>query len=86
MAPLTHFIVPSGIRPVLQRTRLEVLCWGVREMKRFQLLKVTSPLVELECGGIVIKSEPIKDASKNPNFPKPVMSFDVVSVSLQHCM
>ena len=55
-------------------------------MKRFQLLKVTSPLVELECGGIVIKSEPIKDASKNPNFPKPVMSFDVVSVSLQHCM
>lgn len=47
-------------------------------MKRYQLLKVNSPLVELECGGTVVRSEPIKDAEDNPNFPKPVISFDVV--------
>ena len=48
-------------------------------MKRFQLLHVNSPLVEMECGGVKIQSEHIKDAKENPNFPKPVISFDVVS-------
>ncbi len=59
----------------------QILCWGVRDMKRYQLLKVTSPMVELECGGTVVRSEPIKDTEENPNFPKPVISFDVVSDS-----
>ena len=56
-------------------------------MKRYQLLKVTSPMVELECGGTVVRSEPIKDATENPNFPKPVISFDVVSklCNIVHC-
>ena len=48
-------------------------------MKRFQLSHVTSPLVEMECGGTVVRSEHIKNAKENPNFPKPVISFDVVS-------
>ncbi len=60
---------------------LQILCWGVRDMKRYQLLKVTSPLVELECGGTVVRSEPIKDTEENPNFPKPVISFDVVGIA-----
>lgn len=60
---------------------MQILCWGVRDMKRYQLLKVTSPMVELECGGTVVRSEPIKDTEENPNFPKPVISFDVVSGS-----
>ena len=55
-------------------------------MKRFQLLPVISPLVEVECGGTVIRSEYIKDAKKNPNFPKPVVSFEVVSTSYNACM
>ena len=58
---------------------LQVLCWGVRDMKRFQLLQVTSPLVEFECGGVSVKSKPIKNTKDNPNFPDPVLSFDVVS-------
>ena len=48
-------------------------------MKRFQLLQVTSPLVEFECGGVAVKSKPIKNTKVNPNFPDPVLSFDVVS-------
>lgn len=50
-------------------------------MKRYQLLQVNSPLVEMECGGTVVRSEHIKNAKENPNFPKPVISFDVVSPS-----
>ena len=64
---------------------LQVLCWGVRDMKRFQLLPVTSPLVEVECGGTVVRSEHIKDAKKNPNFPKPVVSFEVVGTCIATC-
>ena len=58
-----------------------MLCWGVRDMKRYQLLKVDSPLVELECGGTVLQSKYIKDASKNPNFPEPIVTIDVVRTS-----
>ena len=56
-----------------------MLCWGVRDMEPFDGYMVTSPLVKLEYGGTVYQSKPIKDASKNPNFPDPVITFDVVS-------
>ena len=56
-----------------------MLCWGVRDMKRYQLLKVNSPLVELECGGTVIRpKQHIEDASINPNFPDAVVTAIVV--------
>eukprot|EP00731_Ephydatia_muelleri_P020356 Em0013g83a len=77
-SPARHFIVPSGIRPILQKTRIEVLCWGVRDMKRFQLLPVESPYVELECGGTVVQTKHIQKVSRNPNFPDPVVTFDVL--------
>ena len=49
-------------------------------MKRYQLLQVTSPLVELECGGHTVRTDHIPNTKKNPNFPKPIVSMDVVSV------
>lgn len=55
-----------------------MLCWGVRDMKKYQLLSVKSPLVEIECGGTVVSTSPISDASEDPNFPNPIISFDVV--------
>ena len=48
-------------------------------MKKFQLLPVNSPLVELECGGYVTCTDAIKNAKENPNFPNPVVIMDVVS-------
>ncbi|KXJ28698.1 Myoferlin [Exaiptasia diaphana] len=74
----SYFIVPSGIRPVQQRTAIEVLCWGVRNMKKYQLANVTSPSVEFECGGHVIQSEVIKNTQKTPNFENPLFFFDVM--------
>lgn len=58
--------------------KLQVLCWGIRDMKHYHWLPVTSPMVEIECGGVAQHSHHIKDANKNPNFHEPV-SFDVVS-------
>ena len=48
-------------------------------MKRFRLLKVTSPFVEIECGGNLVKTKHIKNTEKNPNFPDPVITMDMVS-------
>ena len=64
----------------------QMLCWGVRDMKHYQLQKVDSPLVELECGGTVLRSKHIKDASKNPNFPEPILTIDVVRTCPDHLM
>lgn len=70
------YIVPSGIRPAVQRTAIEVLCWGVRNMKKFQLANVSSPSIEFECGGHVIQSSVIKNTNRNPNFDEPIFFFD----------
>lgn len=58
---------------------LQVLCWGVRNMQKFQLSAVTSPSIEFECGGHVKESNVIKSTKKNPNFTENILFFDVVS-------
>ena len=51
----------------------KVLCWGVRNMKKYQLVNVTSPSIEFECMGEVIKSTVIENTKKTPNFAEPVL-------------
>ncbi|XP_076439100.1 myoferlin-like [Babylonia areolata] len=72
------FMVPNGVRPVMQRTGIEVLCWGVRNMKKYHLSNVTSPSIQFECGGYMKTSSTIKDTKKNPNFDNPVLFFDIM--------
>ncbi|KFW00545.1 Otoferlin, partial [Eurypyga helias] len=60
--------VPSNIRPVLSKYRVEVLFWGVRELKKVQLLSVDRPQVLIECAGRGVKSSVIQSYKKNPNF------------------
>ncbi|XP_071949270.1 myoferlin-like isoform X3 [Antedon mediterranea] len=72
------YLVPNGIRPVMQRTGVEILSWGVRNMKKFQLASVTSPSIEFEVGGKVIESKVIKNTKKNPNFDTPLMFLEVM--------
>ncbi|XP_029447857.1 fer-1-like protein 6 [Rhinatrema bivittatum] len=60
--------VPANIRPILSKHRVEVLFWGVREMKKVQLLSVDRPQVLIECAGKGVKSCVIQSYKKNPNF------------------
>ncbi|XP_074640585.1 otoferlin-like isoform X2 [Tubulanus polymorphus] len=69
--------VPKGIRPVLSKHRIEVLFWGVRDLKRLQLQTVDRPRIDIECAGHVLQSSVIMYAKKNPNFTALVKHFDV---------
>ncbi|XP_043544464.1 fer-1-like protein 6 isoform X2 [Chiloscyllium plagiosum] len=60
--------VPVNIRPVLSNYRVEVFFWGLRELKRVQLLTVDRPQVFIEYAGKGIKSSVIQSYKRNPNF------------------
>jgi len=62
---------------------LKVMCWGVRNMRKFQLSSVVSPNVEIEIGGQILRSKVIKNAARNPNFDDPMLFFDIVSIYSQ---
>ncbi|XP_076874076.1 otoferlin isoform X6 [Brachyhypopomus gauderio] len=69
--------VPLGIRPVLSRYRIEVLFWGLRELKRINLAQVDRPRVDIECAGKGVQSALIQNYKKNPNFNTLVKWFEV---------
>ncbi|XP_034146168.1 dysferlin isoform X4 [Esox lucius] len=71
------YMVPKGIKPVLQRTAIEILAWGVRNLKSFQLASVTSPSLQVECGGSVVQSCVIRSMKKKPNFDVNTLFLDV---------
>ncbi|XP_029318833.1 otoferlin isoform X4 [Cottoperca gobio] len=69
--------VPLGIRPILSRYRIEVLFWGLRDLKRINLALVDRPRVDIECAGRGVQSVLIQNYKKNPNFSTLVKWFEV---------
>uniref|UniRef100_A0A8D2PYS7 C2 domain-containing protein n=1 Tax=Zosterops lateralis melanops TaxID=1220523 RepID=A0A8D2PYS7_ZOSLA len=74
-----RFIIPEGIRPVLKEFRIEILFWGLRDLKRVNLFEVDEPQVIIECAGKKVESEVIVSYKENPNFTELVKYMDVVS-------
>uniref|UniRef100_A0A8C5QFH1 Dysferlin n=1 Tax=Leptobrachium leishanense TaxID=445787 RepID=A0A8C5QFH1_9ANUR len=71
------YMVPQGIKPVLQRMAIEVLAWGLRNLKSYQLASVTSPSLIIECGDEMVQSGVLKNVKKNPNFDVCVLFMEV---------
>ncbi|XP_055986385.1 myoferlin isoform X1 [Sorex fumeus] len=71
------YMVPQGIRPVVQLTAIEILAWGLRNMKSFQMASIASPSLVVECGGERVESVVIKNLKKTPNFPSSVLFMKV---------
>ncbi|XP_012515187.1 PREDICTED: myoferlin isoform X2 [Propithecus coquereli] len=72
------YMVPQGIRPVVQLTAIEILAWGLRNMKNYQMASITSPSLVVECGGERVESVVIKNLKKTPNFPSSVLFMKVL--------
>ncbi|XP_053112317.1 dysferlin isoform X6 [Hemicordylus capensis] len=71
------YMVPQGIKPELQLTAIEILAWGLRNLKSYQMASVTSPSLLVECGGKMVQSCVIKNLKKNPNFDVSVLFMEV---------
>ncbi|XP_007516850.2 myoferlin isoform X2 [Erinaceus europaeus] len=71
------YMVPQGIRPVVQLTAIEILAWGLRNMKNYQMASITSPSLIVECAGECVESVVIKNLKKTPNFPGSVLFMQV---------
>ncbi|KAK2155008.1 hypothetical protein LSH36_251g03028 [Paralvinella palmiformis] len=56
---------------------LQVLFWGMRELKKIHFTSVDKPRIDVECAGHVLSSSVIVNSKKNPNFTIPVKFFDV---------
>ncbi|XP_051489419.1 fer-1-like protein 4 [Apus apus] len=72
-----RFIIPEGIRPVLKEFRIEILFWGLRDLKRVNLFEVDEPQVIIECAGKKVESEVIVAYRENSNFTELVKYMDV---------
>ncbi|XP_003447761.1 fer-1-like protein 4 isoform X1 [Oreochromis niloticus] len=70
-------LIPEGVRPVLKTFRIEVLFWGLRDLKRVHLFEVEHPQVKIECAGRQLESEEIQSYKTNPNFKEVVHYMDV---------
>ncbi|XP_078269853.1 myoferlin-like [Rhinoraja longicauda] len=73
----TLYMVPHGIRPVVQLTAIEILTWGLRNMKTYQLAAVASPSLIIECGDKYLETVVIKSLKRCPNFPQSVLFMKV---------
>ncbi|XP_030193496.1 dysferlin isoform X9 [Gadus morhua] len=71
------FMVPQSIKPALRRTAIEILAWGVRNLKSFQMASVSCPSLQVECGGVVVQSCVIRSMKKKPNFDVNTLLIDV---------
>uniref|UniRef100_A0A7N8XFA5 Fer-1 like family member 6 n=1 Tax=Mastacembelus armatus TaxID=205130 RepID=A0A7N8XFA5_9TELE len=76
--------VPANIRPVLRTYRLEVLFWGLRELKKVQFLSVDRPQVYIECAGKTLRSSVIRKYKSNPNFPVLVDAIELELPENEH--
>lgn len=63
---------------------VQVLFWGLRDLKRVNLAQVDRPRVDIECAGRGVQSTLIQNYKKNPNFSTLVKWFEVVSKSVHY--
>nr|XP_060643362.1 fer-1-like protein 5 [Anolis sagrei ordinatus] len=63
------YTIPKEIRPILRLMAVEILAWGLRDMKNYNLLVINNPSLIVECGMESLQTPIIKNFQENPNFP-----------------
>lgn len=69
--------VPQELKPQMSTFRIEVLFWGLRDIKRVHFMSVEKPRIDVECSGRILSSTIIQNAKRNPNFPNMLKSMEL---------
>lgn len=70
--------VPEDIRPKMATYRLEVIFWGVRDMRRLNLVPVHRPKIVVECASVHVESEVMENVKRFANFQETRVTVDLV--------
>ncbi|RZC37045.1 otoferlin [Asbolus verrucosus] len=70
--------IPPDIKPNLVNHRIEVVFWGMRDLKKLQMSQVNKPKIVIECVNEAVTSDTLTNAKKCLNFPNPVIAFEVM--------
>ncbi|XP_060043508.1 fer-1-like protein 5 [Erinaceus europaeus] len=62
------YILPKIIQPTFKKMAIEILVWGLRNLKQ-----VHAPQLLVECGEVSLQTEPIRNFQANPNFSESVL-------------
>ncbi|XP_076634575.1 otoferlin [Colletes latitarsis] len=78
--------IPVDIRPKMASYKLEIIFWGVRDMKKMNYLPVLKPRIIIECAGVDVKSEVMENAKKFSNFEEPhiIVELDMPVLSIYY--
>lgn len=74
----TDYRIPDDIKPQMVPHRVEVLFWGVRNMKKLYCVQINRPRISVVCEEGLLISDTIDNARKSPNFLNKCKSMDVV--------
>uniref|UniRef100_A0AAQ4R1G0 Fer-1 like family member 6 n=1 Tax=Gasterosteus aculeatus aculeatus TaxID=481459 RepID=A0AAQ4R1G0_GASAC len=74
----------TAAQDVAVRVAVRVLFWGMRELKKVQLLSVDRPQVFIECAGKTLRSSVIQKYKSNPNFPTLVDAIELELPENEH--
>ncbi|XP_043799116.1 otoferlin-like [Apis laboriosa] len=82
----TIYTIPEDIRPKMASYRLEIIFWGMRDMKKLYYMPVMNPRIIIECGGVDIKSEVMRNVKKFSNFKKPhvIIELDMPELEIYY--
>ncbi|OAF69738.1 17-beta-HSD 10, partial [Intoshia linei] len=67
-AKLNIYTLPETIKPQMTKFNILVLFWGVRTIKRVNMLSVQHPLIYVEINDVRIASSQITEIGQNSNF------------------
>ncbi|KHJ78745.1 C2 domain protein [Oesophagostomum dentatum] len=75
-----RFEIPGELRPKFECFAVQVLCWGVRNLKKYNFLSIRRPFLELIVGDTETATDPIENVARDPNFDTPLITFPKVSL------
>ncbi|XP_050516741.1 otoferlin-like [Diabrotica virgifera virgifera] len=60
--------IPIDIKPVLVTYKVEILFWGIRNLRKLNLMPIRRPRLSVFCGDYSLNSDTIENASRDSNF------------------